>query len=60
MSRLTVYSELKKYEKMNGYSCNSYSPSAMIKHLSLKFKFSEYELHKAHTKNKIRFKWTSE
>lgn len=52
--KMTAESDLKKYAKLNGYSVQSYSRSSFIKHLSMKFKISEFELNNAVRKNKIR------
>lgn len=52
--RLTAVSTLKKYSKLNGYSALSYSPTSFLKHLAIKFKFSEFEIRKAHRLGKIR------
>ena len=51
---MRVESDLKKYKALDGYYAKSYTRSSLIKHLSLKFKISEFELHKAVNSNKIR------
>jgi hypothetical protein len=54
MPKMTTQSSLKKYSKLDGYSANASSVGGFKKHLSLKFKISEFELHKAINSNKIR------
>ena len=52
--KMTARSELKKYAKLNGYTAEAATTGSFIKHLSLKFAISEYELRLACRKNKIR------
>lgn len=59
MITLQVSTTLKKYAKMDGYVANTYSPYAMLKHLSYKFQFSEYELKKDHRKGRLVLVWIS-
>lgn len=51
---MVVHSDLKKYKDLEGYMVMAQSVGSLIKHLSLKFKISEFELHKAVNSNKIR------
>lgn len=57
---LTVSSKLKKYEKINGYTCESSGVPSFIAHLHMKFRnkkgdhiYSMYELYDAVKHNKI-------
>lgn len=52
---MRVESNLKKYAKLNGYTAMVTSRASFIKHLSMKFNFSEFELIKATRNNKLRF-----
>jgi hypothetical protein len=52
--KMTAKSDLKKYAKLNGYSAEAWSTTSFIKHLSMRFKISEFELKQAIYKNKIR------
>lgn len=54
MTKYTAKSDLKKYTKLNGYSAEAYSAYSFKKHLSMKFKLSEFELNRAVRMNKIR------
>jgi hypothetical protein len=51
--KMTARSKLKKYAHLHRYSCYAYSTGSFLKHLAMKFKFSEFELNRAHQQNKI-------
>jgi len=60
MPKITFGSSLKKFKKLDGYSCNAHSPSAALYHVFMKFRntknnhlYSQYELDKARAQNKI-------
>ena len=52
--QMTARSDLKKYAKLNGYTAEAWSTTSFIKHLSMKFSISEFELRQAVYNNKIR------
>ena len=51
---MTARSDLKKYEKLDGYSAEATSVGSFKKHLCLKFNISEFEMKRAVSSNKIR------
>lgn len=53
MPKMIVHSALKKYKDIEGYIAMAHSVNSLVKHLSMKFKISEFELHKAIKSNKI-------
>jgi len=52
--KMTARSDLKKYAKLNGYTVEAVSTGSFLKHISLRFKISEFVLKKAAASNKIR------
>lgn len=44
---------------MDGYVANTYSPSAMLSHLSYKFNIALFDLKKAHKSGKVNLIWIS-
>ena len=51
-----VVTTLKKYKEINGYRFESYSVGSALSHIAYKLsgKASQYDVHKAHRKGKIR------